>query len=77
MRVPMKLRYMAYSKQQTKRMNELDRVVRQIVTPEPGKPETFYATSGTSSIETAGAPWMPHHYRPTVGFAPNGPTAHV
>jgi len=68
-RLPRMLRNRAEANRSRDRMNEIDRVVSHHLTP--GRPETFYATSGDSSIERAGVGWMPHDYKPIIGFAPN------
>lgn len=71
MRAGRYLRGLASARRQVRRMNEMDRVVREHVNPEPTAPETFYATSGQSQVEKGGDRWMPHDYRPIVGFTPN------
>jgi hypothetical protein len=71
MRAAKSLRSLAVARRQVRRMNEMDRVVRAADEGRSDRPETFYATSGTSTIETTGERWMPHYHRPIVGFTSN------
>lgn len=69
------LRSIADVRRRARRMNEMDRVVRATQDPQLDKPDTFYATSGTSQVEKAGDRWLPHDHRPVIGFTPN-PASH-
>lgn len=64
------IQLLARQRRQLRRMNEMNRVVREVVAPDKPKdaPDTFYAGSVDSSIERASVGWMPHDYKPIIGF---------
>lgn len=70
MRVGKNLKQQASARQQARRMNELHRVVTTAL-DQLDKPDTFYATSGTSQVEKAADRWLPHDLKPVIGFTPN------
>lgn len=70
MRAPRSLRSLQKARRQVQRMNEMDRVIRGASVDVP---TGFQATSGLSTIERGAEStrWMPHDYRPIVGFTAN------
>lgn len=63
------LRQRAEASAKVRRMNELDQVVRQHAPK--NAPDQFYATSGESRTERGTDRWMPHDFKPIIGFSPN------